>query len=115
MSRMDDAAVVREVTAAIEAAPAENRRQERLVVGLLVALFAVGLALLVAGAVGQRYDLLAPDGLLQAAIFFPIRSLLAIRSENRALLVLPQLMRLADSREAKVLAARLAARLIDKV
>lgn len=94
---------------------AKNRRQELGVVGLLVGLFAVGLALLVAGAVSQRYELLAPGGLLQAAIFFPIRSLLAIRAENRALLILPQLMRLADSQEAKLLAARLVAKLIEKV
>ena len=53
MSRKADVELVREVTAAIEAAIAANRRLEWFVIAGLVALFGVGLGLLVYGAVAQ--------------------------------------------------------------
>src|SRR5437868_6197315 len=45
VSAKTDAEVVREVTACIDAAVEKNRRTERIVVGILVALFTVGLGL----------------------------------------------------------------------
>ena len=115
MSRKTDGEVVREVTASIDRAIAKNRRQEWVVIGVLVSLFAVGLGLLVFGAVTQTWALLAPGGLIQMAIVVPIRTLIRLREENKALLILPQLMRLADTKEAKALAAKLVQRLIEKV
>lgn len=113
--KQDDARVVREVTACIEAATAKNRRQEWVVIGLLVALFVTGLGLLVYGAWTQAWGLLVPGGLIQITIVFPLRGLIKLREENRTLQVLPQLMRLAETKEAKVLAAELVRRLIGKV
>lgn len=103
------------MTACIEAAIAKNRRQEWVVVGSLLALFATGLALLVYGAATQAWQVLAPGGLIQSAIVFPIRRLIRLREENKTLQILPQLMRLADTKEAKALAARLVQKLIEKM
>lgn len=115
MSRKADVELVREVTAAIEAAIAANRRLEWLVIAGLIALFVVGLALLVYGALTQSWQLLVPGGLIQTAIVFPLRKLIALREENKALQILPQLMRLAEDDEAKALAAQLVKKLIEKV
>lgn len=115
MSKKDTAEVVREVTACIEAAIAKNRRQEWIVIGVLLALFAIGLGLLVLGAVSQTWALLAPGGLVQVTIVFPISRLIRLREDNMRLQILPQLMRLAETNEAKVLAAQLVRRLIEKV
>ena len=115
MSRKADVEIVREVTAQIEAAIAANRRQEWIVIGSLIALFVVGLSLLVYGAVIQAWQALVPGGLIQTVVIFPIRKLIALREENKALQILPQLMRLAEDDEAKALAARLVKKLIEKV
>ncbi|QEG27246.1 hypothetical protein GobsT_20000 [Gemmata obscuriglobus] len=115
MSRKNDAEVVREVTACIEAAIAKNRRQEWIVVGVLLALFTTGLSLLVYGAVSQIWALLASGGLVQVTIAFPVYRLIQLREDNMRLQILPQLMRLAETNEAKVLAAQLVRRLIEKV
>ncbi len=115
MSKKDDAEVVREVSDAVDAAISKNHRTERVVVGVLIALFAVGLGLLVFGAVVQRWELLVPGTLTQLTIVLPIRKLVALRENNMRLQILPQLMRLADSKEAKFLAAQLVKRLIQQV
>ena len=115
MSRKSDAEVVQEVTACIDAAIEKNRRAERIVIAVLVLLFLAGLGLLVYGAAIQRWELLVPGSLVQLVIFFPVRKLIQLREDNMRLQILPQLMRLADSDEAKSLAARLVKRLIQKV
>lgn len=115
MSKKDDAEVVREVTACIEQAIAKNHRQEWLAIAVLVLLFLAGVGLLVYGAIAQVWQLLIPGGLAQVTIVFPLRWLIRLREENRTLLILPQLMRLAETREAKVLAAELVRRLIGRV
>lgn len=115
MPRKANAQLVREVTEAIEAAIASNRRLERAVIAGLCLLFVVGLALLVYGALVQAWQLLVPGGLIQTAIVLPIRKLIALREENKALQILPQIMRLAEDDEAKALAAELVKKLIEKV
>ena len=45
----------------------------------------------------------------------PLRRLIKLRSEMQTLLILPQLMRLADSEEAKQLAAKLVSKLIERL
>jgi hypothetical protein len=110
-----DAEVIREVTACIDEAIGKNRRTEYLAIVVLVSLFTVGLGLLIYGAVVQEWKLLAPGGIVQAIIFWPIRWLIKLREDNMRLQILPQLLRLADSKEAKALAARLVKRLIGKV
>lgn len=54
MTKKSDAEVVREVTARIDATIAENRRTERIIVAVLLALFGVGLTLIVWGAAISR-------------------------------------------------------------
>lgn len=115
MSKKDDAEVVREVTAVIEAAIAKNRRQEWIVTGVLLALFAAGLALLAYGATTQAWSLMVSGGLVQITIVFPVYRLIHLRAENMRLQILPQLMRLADTKEAKLLASKLVQRLIERV
>lgn len=115
MSRKSDADVIREVANCIDGAIEKNRRTERIVVVILVALFLAGLGLLVYGAVTQRWQLLIPGSIVQLSIFLPVRKLIQLREDNMRLQILPQLMRLADSDEAKLLAARLVERLIQKV
>ncbi len=110
-----DAEVVREVTACIEKAIEQNRRAESIVVVVLVALFCTGLGLLILGATTGQWDLVFPGGLVQLTIVFPIRRLIKLREDNMRLRILPQLIRLADTKEAKTLAARLVRRLIQKV
>jgi hypothetical protein len=45
----------------------------------------------------------------------PVQRLIKLREDNVRLQILPQLLRLADTEEAKVLAAKLITRLIEKV
>lgn len=84
-------------------------------IAALIALFAVGLALLVYGAITHVWQLLVPGGLIQTAIILPLRKLISLREENKTLQILPQLMRLAEDEEAKALAALLVKKLIEKV
>jgi hypothetical protein len=115
LSQKTDAEVIREVTACIDAAIEKNRRTERAVIAILVSLFLAGLGLLIYGAIIRRWELLVPGGLAQLIIYFPIRRLIRLREDNMRLQILPQLLRLADTREAKRLAANLVKRLIQKV
>jgi hypothetical protein len=110
-----DSDVIREVEACIDAAIEKNRHTERIVIGVLVTLFVAGLGLMVYAAIVQRWELLVPGSIVQVIIFFPIRKLIQLREDNMRLRILPQLMRLADTDEAKLLAARLVKRLIEKV
>ena len=93
----------------------KNRYTECIVIAILVALFVVGLGLLIYGALIQRWELLVPGGLVQLIIYFPIRRLIRLREDNMRLQILPQLLRLAESKEAKQLAAKLVKKLIEKV
>ncbi len=115
MVRKTDAEVVQEVGERIDVAIRQNRGQERIIVVLLVMLFVSGLGLVVWGAATKAWSLLAPGGLLQLAIVFPLRRLIKLREDNMRLQILPQLLRLADSQEAKLLAAKLVNRLIEQV
>ncbi len=107
--------VIREVESCIDAAIEKNRRTEQIVVGVLVSLFAVGLGLIVYAAIVQHWQLLVPGSIVQMVLFFPIRRLIRLREDNMRLRILPQLLRLANSDDAKFLAARLVKRLIEKV
>jgi hypothetical protein len=82
---------------------------------VLVVLIVAGLGLVVYGAASRRWELLAPGGLVQLLVFFPVRKLIQLREDNMRLQILPQLMRLAETKEAKALAAKLVQRLIEKV
>jgi hypothetical protein len=115
VSKKDDAEVIRLVTESIQEAIRKNRHTERLYVGALVLLFLTGLGLLIGGGVAQRWELLAPGGIVQLAIVLPIRRLIQLRQDDMRLQIIPQLLLLAETREAKLLAAKLVKRLINKV
>ena len=93
----------------------KNRRSELLVTGLLVAQFVTGLALLTTGAALSRWDLMVPGGLIEGLLFWPVRQLIWLRGNNLRLQLLPELLRLAESRTAKELAAKLVQRMIDEL
>ena len=115
MTKKTDAEMVREVTARIDATIAENRRSEHVIIGVLLALFAVGLTLLIWGALIGRWELLVPGGLFQLTIAFPVRRLIKLREDNVRLQIIPQLLRLTETDQGKLLAAKLAERLINQV
>ncbi|HTU92467.1 MAG TPA: hypothetical protein VMF69_20465 [Gemmataceae bacterium] len=115
MRKKSDTEVIREVEACIDAAIEKNRHTERIVIGVLLTLFVAGLGLMVYAVVSQRWELLVPGSIVQILLFFPIRKLIQLREDNMRLRILPRLLRLADSEEAKLLAARLVKRLIEKV
>jgi hypothetical protein len=115
VSKTDDAELIRLVTERINDAIQKNPHTERLYVAGLVLLFLAGLALLIVGAITQRWELLAPGGLVQLAIIFPIRKLIQLRQDDMRLQIIPQLLLLAETRESKALAAKLVKRLIEKV
>jgi ABC-type uncharacterized transport system permease subunit len=115
MTKKTDAEVVREVTARIDATIAQNQRSEHVIIGVLLALFAVGITRMIWGALIGRWELLAPGGLAQLTIAFPVRRLIKLREDNFRLQIIPQLLRLAETEQGKALAAKLAERLIDQV
>lgn len=115
MSWKSDAEVVREVTACIDSAIEKNRRTERIVITVLLLFFLTGLGLLIYGGVIGRWEFFVPGGMVQLVIYFPIRKLIGLREDNMRLQILPQLLRLAETKEAKQLAAKLIKRLIEKV
>ena len=114
MIRKSSAQVIQEVTETIEAAIKKNQQTERIIITCCVAMFLVGLGLLVFGAVIQRWEILIPGGLVQFTIVWPLRKLMALSANNMRLRILPQLMRLADTQEAKYLAAQLVENLIQQ-
>ena len=107
--------VLREVAERTNDIIRRNRRDERLVVALLVSQFLAGLALLTAGAALERWFLVVPGGLLSALLFWPVNRLIALRANNLRLQLLPELLRLADEERSQQLAAALVNRLIDKL
>lgn len=115
MSKKSDAEVIQQVTEYIVEAVEKNRRSEHLVILVLVVMIGTGLGLVAYGALNRSWELLAPGGLTQLLVFFPIRKLIQLREDNMRLQILPQLMRLAETKEAKTLAAKLVRRLIEKV
>ncbi len=97
LSGKTDAEVIGEVTDRIDAAIAKNRRYEQVIIFLLILLFLVGLALIVWGAIIQRWELIVPGSLFELAIVFPIRQLVKLRNDNMRLQIIPQLLRLAST------------------
>ena len=79
MSQKTDAEVISQVTAYIDAAVEKNKRTEHVVMSMLVLLIVVGLGLIVYGAGTRRWELLAPGGLAQVLVFFPLRKLIQLR------------------------------------
>ena len=115
MAKKADGDVVREVTARIDTAIADNRRSERVIVVALLLLFTVGLVLIIWGASTGRWEFLVPGGILQLTVAYPVRRLVKLREDNVRLQIIPQLLRLAEEGEGKVLAAKLVNRLIEQV
>jgi hypothetical protein len=115
LAKLDDAQVIREVSERIDHAISQNRQRERIVVAVLMSLFSVGLALILLGSIGNRMTLIVPGGIVQLTVAYPVRRLIKLREDNMRLQIIPQLLRLAEIKEAKVLAAQLISRLINQV
>lgn len=115
MTKKSDAEAIREVTDRIDAIIAANRHTERIIVVVLLALFAVGLTLIIWGAAVSRWELLVPGGIAQLTIAYPVKRLIKLREDNVRLQIIPQLFRLAETEAGKALAAKLTDRLIDQV
>jgi len=107
--------VIREVADYVDEAIRKNRRSEWLITGLLVAQFIAGLTLLTVGAALEQWSLIVPGGVLSSLLFWPVRKLITLRANNLRLQLLPELLRLAETREAQKLAAKLVDRLIEKM
>lgn len=105
--------IVHEVAGYVDEAIRKNRRSEWLIAGLLVAQFVAGLALLTAGAALDRWALIVPGGLLSSLLFWPVQKLIRLRANNLRLQLLPELLRLAETKQAQQLAAKLIDRLIE--
>src|SRR5438067_315605 len=115
MTAKSDAEVVREVSERIDTALSKNHRTEVVILVVLVLLFLIGLGLMVYGAAIQHWEFVAPGALAELAIGFPIRQLVKLRGDNLRLQIIPQLLRLADTPQAKALAYRLIEKLIEQV
>lgn len=115
MAKQGDPDVIHRVKARIDEAISKNRATLRIYVVLLVGLFTVGLGLMVFGAVTQELVLLAPGSIVQLATYLPLRKLIQVREDDMRLQIIPQLLELADTKQAKVLAAKLVDRLIEKL
>jgi hypothetical protein len=114
VAKRDDE-IIEKVTKAIEEANATNRRHELLELALLVILFFSGMTLLLLGAGLPRWELLVPGSIVQLMTIWPLRQIAKLREDKMRLRIVLQLMRLATSKEAKVLAAQLVRRLIEQV
>jgi hypothetical protein len=112
LSVKTDAEVIREVSERIDLAIRANRTRESIIGVVLVLLILVGLGLMIYGAAIKHWELLVPGGVTQLSIVFPVRWLIKLRADNVRLQIIPQLLRLADTQEAKVLVFQLIKRLI---
>jgi hypothetical protein len=115
LAAKSDPEVIREVCDRIDAALRKNHRTELVIIGVLLLLFLSGIGLIIFGAAVQRWEFLVPGGLAELAIVFPIRQLVKLRADNLRLQIIPQLLRLADTPQAKALAFELIQRLIRQV
>lgn len=114
MPRRDDETI--ELAAkAIAEANEKQRQSERLEIALLIVLFVGGLGLLIAGALAERWEFLVPGGLLQFMTIWPLRQIAKLREDKMRLQVVLQLLKLATSKESKLLAAELVRKLIEQV
>jgi hypothetical protein len=114
MPKKDDE-TIELVARAIAEANEKNRQRERLEIVLLMALFLGGLGFLIAGALADRWELLVPGGFLQFMTAWPLRQIAKLREDKTRLQIVLQLLKLAASKEAKVLAAELVRKLIEQV
>lgn len=107
--------VIREVAGYVHEAIRKNRRSEWIITALLITQFVTGLGLLLAGASLDRWTLIAPGSVFTALLFWPIKRLIGLRANNLRLQLLPELLRLAHTKEAQKLATKLVEKLIEKL
>ncbi len=115
MSAAADADPIKQATARIDVAIKRNSRLENVIIVVLFMLFVTGIGLLAFGVLSGRWETTVPGGLFELSIALPIRSLVRLRSENVRLQVIPSLLRLADSEEAKKVAIQFIQHLIEQV
>ena len=107
--------LIADVERRIDQALEENRRRERVVTGLLVALFVSGIGLLVYAAAVRYWPLLFAGLFLNVLVIWPIQRMIELRSEALRLQIVPQMLRLANTRDQKELAVLLTRKLIQQI
>jgi hypothetical protein len=109
-----DLATVEDVEKRLRTALNRNRKQEWLIIGLLLTLFLLGLVLIGYGVLATHWAAI-PGTFLEGAIYFPIRELTKLRAGNIRLLSIPPLLRLANEKEAQKVVIEFVQRLISQV
>jgi uncharacterized ion transporter superfamily protein YfcC len=94
---MTDAELAREVTGFIDEAIRKNRRIESFLLVLLVGLSASGIALMIYGAISERWFAATLGAACFLVIGLLLRSLIRLREEDVRLALLPSMVRLANS------------------
>ena len=103
------------VTARIDTAIRRNLPIEAAIVVILVVMAGVGVFLLVSGSSAHRWELLASGAACEAAVGWPVASLLKIRRHNLMLQVLPGLIRTADTDDRKALIFQFIQKLMERL
>ena len=108
--------VLPRIRSRIDEALGQNRRDAGLIAALLVAMFVVALGLILYGAAVDQWAMIAPGGLLQILILFPVRRLTKLREGNLMLQVVPDLLvLLEDTPEGRAMAVKMIEKLIERV
>jgi len=104
--------IVEVVNSRIDKAIRDNAGSERLISVVLITLFVAGIVLILWGAYHEQWTFLVPGGMAEMALVFPVRQLVKMRADNMSLQVIPPMLRLAGTDDAKTLAMELIQRLI---
>jgi len=110
----DSSAINRQITEAldrIDQVLEGNKKLVWIVVIMALAIFALGLLLLIIGFNAGDWRILTPSAVVTALLYWPINKILKIRKENIELAVVPALVRTLPPEEA----AEEIIKLIDKI
>jgi hypothetical protein len=99
--------VVDEVTNWINEVLRVNRRQEWVLITVLLLILAVGLGLIIYGSILQVWKLIVPGGVFAMMVTLPVTKLMELRSCNLRIQLIPQLTRLATTADAQALVVTL--------
>jgi hypothetical protein len=93
-------AKLQQLNTRIDAAIQQNRHGEYTAMALSTLLFLVGLTLLVLGFLQRDFAAIGVGALLDTVVMWPIKNIIALRSQNIRLAVLPGMLDLLPPQEA---------------
>jgi len=99
----------------IDASLRRHAAQEWIIVVVLILLFLSGLVLLIIGLLRRDWTVTVPGGIVEMAIYFPVRQLQQTRNRNISLQVIPLALSMADTEQRKQLVFDFLTRLISQV